>query len=85
MPVFDSLLLHLPAPRQSPTNARLALQEGEPNPKFVYLGAMTFSVSTREILLRFFADNADIHFVAVFTITQRLPHPSRMKCKYPAP
>src|ERR1700682_2180428 len=47
VPLFDSLGEYFPSAKQTPINARLRLEEGEPESEFCYLGGMT--MTTRSI------------------------------------
>ena len=54
-PLITLFAERLPHPRQTPTNARLRLEEGEPNYKFCHFGGMTMTsrslrMSTRTLL-----------------------------------
>jgi hypothetical protein len=54
-PFLDLLASSLPHPRHTPTNARLRLEEGEPNYKFCYFGGMRLTgrsirMSTKTLL-----------------------------------
>jgi len=55
-PVLDLPGERLPFPRHSPTNARLRLEDGEPNHKFPYFGGMTLTGRSIQMSSRTFLE-----------------------------